>query len=471
MRSPIYPTIVWLGAVVICLTLPPSTSAQDFQIRDITDHVVVFTDPESGESQIVLQTERGLVVFNTFGSVIPAQRFKDNIRTALEREDFAYTLNMFDRLDFMGGNAAYDETMIIGHENLVAKYQGKDDEVKAEIQELIDMWRWKEDVARERLDEHEEGSEEALNEQRWITYCKRRADELEQGFSLVLPDTSYADRMTLDLGDVTLNLIWIGTAGDYTGTTVAVIPEDELAIIPHNIMAPGHLAPFPHPNYAELDVDRWITVLEELLESDDAVATVLCHTTHVWSNARARTHLEYIRRLWNATTAAAAADKSLDEIQEELSLDGAFAFVKEMPTYDDDDWFRPQHKTHVRLFFLQHQDLASELIRERGWESLSRSLAEIRKQLAEGGDIYVDETSINALGYDLMAQERFADAIAVLTLNVEVYPNSANAYDSLAEAFMKNGDTQKAIENYNKSLQLNPENDNAREMLDQLERS
>lgn len=458
-------------AALACQIPQQLAHAQDFQTRQVTDHVLIITEPESGERQIVLQSARGLVVFNTFSSQPPARRFKNYIQTALERDDFAYTLNMFDRLDFMGGNAAYDETMIIGHEALAAKYKGKDDEVRSEIQELIDMWRWKEDVARERLAQHEEGSDEALNEQRWIDYCRQRAAEMEEGFSLVLPDTTYSDRMTLDLGDVTLTLIWFGGAGNCLGTSVAVIPEDKLAIIPHHIMSPMHLAPYPHPDYAELDIDRWIAVLEDLLEGDDAVETVICHTDNVWSNERARSHLEYIRRLWHATTAAAAAGKNLAKTQEELSLDRAFAFVKDMPTYQEggDDWFRPQHLNHIRLFFLQHKDLASEYIRARGFDSLRSSLAEIRAQIGTGNDLYVDEISMNSLGYQLLEQERFADAIDVLTLNVEVYPGSANAYDSLGEAFMRGGDSLKAIENYKKSLELNPDNSNAREKLSELQ--
>jgi cytochrome c-type biogenesis protein CcmH/NrfG len=48
------------------------------------------------------------------------------------------------------------------------------------------------------------------------------------------------------------------------------------------------------------------------------------------------------------------------------------------------------------------------------------------------------------------------------------YPQSGNVYDSLAEAYMDNGDKQLAIENYQKSIQLNPSNKNAVEMLKKL---
>ena len=51
----------------------------------------------------------------------------------------------------------------------------------------------------------------------------------------------------------------------------------------------------------------------------------------------------------------------------------------------------------------------------------------------------------------------------------EKNPASSNAFDSLAEAYMKAGNKQLAIENYKKSLELNSYNNNAAEMLKKLQ--
>ncbi len=380
---------------------------------------------------------------------------------------------MVDRLDMFGGNAAYKETMIIGHDRFLEKYKGREKEVEAEIKELIEMWRWKEKVSRERLQSHEKGSETAIREQKWLNTCKRRADELESGFSLVLPTVFYNDRMSLDLGDIILKLIWFGKAGNYNGMSIVVIPEQHVAIIPEAILNSDHLAPYPHPDYAELDIPRWIAVLEEILEGENAVEKIICDNDQVWSRERAYTHLEYIRRLWDSVKIAEAAGKDLNEIQDQLSLDKDFSFVKEMQVYKDsgDEWVRPQHQTHVRLFFLQLKDLlASEIIKE-GWiDRLQASLAKIRKLRDEGSDVYFDEISINGIGYYLMKRGKIREAIEVFKLNVEIFPKSFNVYDFLGEAYMKSGDNENAIKNYRKSLELNPGNNNAREMLKKLEK-
>ena len=105
-----------------------------------------------------------------------------------------------------------------------------------------------------------------------------------------------------------------------------------------------------------------------------------------------------------------------------------------------------------------------------GVDSLQVSLAKVRELRDNGNDIYFDEASINGIGYYLMGLGKYAEAIQVLELNVEVFPRSFNVYDSLGEACMKNGDHQDAIDNYRRSLELNPENNNAREMLERLQK-
>ena len=51
---------------------------------------------------------------------------------------------------------------------------------------------------------------------------------------------------------------------------------------------------------------------------------------------------------------------------------------------------------------------------------------------------------------------------------MEIYPNYANGYDSLGEAYMKAGENELAVQNYEKSLELDPANNNAKEMLEVL---
>jgi tetratricopeptide (TPR) repeat protein len=78
------------------------------------------------------------------------------------------------------------------------------------------------------------------------------------------------------------------------------------------------------------------------------------------------------------------------------------------------------------------------------------------------------ETGLNRFGYQLLDREDKGSAIELFQFIVEIYPNSANAWDSLGEAYMAGGNAKLAIESYEKSLQLDPANANAVEMLKRL---
>ena len=80
-----------------------------------------------------------------------------------------------------------------------------------------------------------------------------------------------------------------------------------------------------------------------------------------------------------------------------------------------------------------------------------------------------DEDALNSLGGRLLDKRRTADAIAIFKLNIEEYPKSSNAYDSLGEAYSKNSQKDLAIENYRKAIELDPKNQNAVEKLKGLE--
>nr|WP_294934821.1 serine hydrolase [uncultured Flavobacterium sp.] len=80
------------------------------------------------------------------------------------------------------------------------------------------------------------------------------------------------------------------------------------------------------------------------------------------------------------------------------------------------------------------------------------------------------EYIINQKGYDLLSQKEYDKAIDVFSMNTFAFPKSANAFDSLAEAYMNKGDKIQAIKNYEKSLALDQNNGNAKVMLEELKK-
>ena len=75
---------------------------------------------------------------------------------------------------------------------------------------------------------------------------------------------------------------------------------------------------------------------------------------------------------------------------------------------------------------------------------------------------------MNRFGYESLQAGNIQAAIDLFKLNVTAYPDSPNVYDSLGEAYMKAGQKELAIQNYEMSLHLDPKNQNAIDSLKKL---
>lgn len=123
------------------------------------------------------------------------------------------------------------------------------------------------------------------------------------------------------------------------------------------------------------------------------------------------------------------------------------------------DWFK-----NVRQLSIA-QPLARTIL-ERGVDTAIKQYYELKKNQPAFYDF--GEPELNQLGYALMADQKMKAATEILKLNVAEYPQSFNTYDSLGEAYMNDGQRDLAIRNYKKSLELNPQNTNAVDMLKKL---
>ncbi|MFT5167457.1 MAG: CubicO group peptidase (beta-lactamase class C family) [Saprospiraceae bacterium] len=106
------------------------------------------------------------------------------------------------------------------------------------------------------------------------------------------------------------------------------------------------------------------------------------------------------------------------------------------------------------------------IIESGGIDYIEVSYAELK--MNQSGKYNFSENELNLLGYHYLGNDKLENAITLFKLNVETFPNSFNVYDSYAEALLKRGDKEKAIENYKKSVKLNPGNENGVKILKEL---
>ncbi len=105
-----------------------------------------------------------------------------------------------------------------------------------------------------------------------------------------------------------------------------------------------------------------------------------------------------------------------------------------------------------------------------GSKGSAAAIAEYRRLKSQEADKYeFNESDLNTVGYQLLGSGKTKDAIEIFKLNVEMYPKSSNAYDSLGEAYRADGQKDLAIANYRKSVELDPTNAGGVKAINELE--
>ncbi len=105
-----------------------------------------------------------------------------------------------------------------------------------------------------------------------------------------------------------------------------------------------------------------------------------------------------------------------------------------------------------------------EIIESEGADNLFEEYLKLKKE----GRYGIDEGNINTLGYYYLTRNNVPAALKIFEINIDAFPEAFNVYDSYGEGLMKSEQNEEAIENYKKSLELNPANVNAVEVLARL---
>lgn len=108
--------------------------------------------------------------------------------------------------------------------------------------------------------------------------------------------------------------------------------------------------------------------------------------------------------------------------------------------------------------------LRTELLKQ----GFDRGITVVTQLKKKDPTFQVNENELNSWGYQLVSQKNLPAALSIFKLNVVLCPGSANAFDSLAEAYEIMNNQVEALINYKKSLALNPKNKNAADRIQAL---
>jgi CubicO group peptidase (beta-lactamase class C family) len=217
------------------------------------------------------------------------------------------------------------------------------------------------------------------------------------------------------------------------------------------------------------DLARWIIALqhEKLLRTKSALETLWTAGTFnngqptLWANgwmAKPRPKHRVVAATGGSRAAFFVYPEDDFAVIVLTNLAGAYPedFIDELAGY-----YKPEIAASDPVTALRME------LRQRGYEHAIEVYQELKRKDPQFQPL---ENDLNEWAYRMMnGGGKPKEALEIFKLNVFLYPNSANVYDSVAEAYAINGNRELAIKNYKRSLELDPKNSNAAQQLKKLE--
>jgi len=125
------------------------------------------------------------------------------------------------------------------------------------------------------------------------------------------------------------------------------------------------------------------------------------------------------------------------------------------------------NKDQITYDYLKLEDsfkIPSMHLKDKNYDKAFAGYLEIQKQ--DSTSVLINEREFNSLGYKLLRKKEYENAIDVFKMNVTLFPKSDNVYDSLADAYLRNGDSLQAFNNYKKAFEYNNENKRAKQFVE-----
>ena len=144
----------------------------------------------------------------------------------------------------------------------------------------------------------------------------------------------------------------------------------------------------------------------------------------------------------------------------------AMAYLKKTPAENG----VPAHSMGVKYRAAKGLPASMDAFRaELGRQGFDHASAIYAAMQKDSPDFKLDKTALTEWGEDLINDNALPEAVSLLKFEVQIYPDTSSGHAALAEAYMKSGQKQLAIENYRKALDITPDNENAKQNLKELE--
>lgn len=299
-----------------------------------------------------------------------------------------------------------------------------------------------------------------IGHERVRTRLKQGLYVLEEYPESALPNITLTDSLSLYFNGERIRLIALPGAHDDNDIVVHFTKS--------KIVCTGALSAgmhFPSVDGVGGNALRYAATVQKLIDLlPDDVVLVPGHGRNC-TMAEQREFQDMLVKTTEIVRIGLTSGKDVATLQSEKVLKDWAAF--EGGTTTSDQWIRyiangvqnkkPKNPVAVELYYA---------LKEGGADSAVSTWHQLKKSKPD--EYSFSEVQLVVFGYYLLEKNKIQDAIKIFQLYIDEFPESWNAYDSMGEAHMMNDDKEQAKKYYRKSLELNPDNTNAEEVLKKL---
>jgi glyoxylase-like metal-dependent hydrolase (beta-lactamase superfamily II) len=287
--------------------------------------LIVWTcDHMQSIATVALATEKGIVVIET--SLIRSHdaRIRQMIEKEFGRNDIKYLINTHYHHDHTCGNQIYSDATIVGHNNIPAGMKGEltgDGLVK-----LVDKFKGMLKDREEALADSEPGSDEHKYFSEFITCLKLAIEELQNGFIPTYPSVMFEKNLTLDMGDMTVELYSIG--GMHTDSDIVIfVPEEGLVAI--GDVAPDQMLPYIRKDLKSdfsMTLENW----GRIVNSPSEIKYVnMAHSDMFLSVETFKEQYKYLNTLWQGLSEMYQQGLTIEDAKKKYTIEEDFPYFKD----------------------------------------------------------------------------------------------------------------------------------------------
>jgi glyoxylase-like metal-dependent hydrolase (beta-lactamase superfamily II) len=278
-----------------------------------------------------IQSQKGLVIIDTEASPRVMAPIKQKIEQTFGRSDWAYVINTHAHDNHCSGNSLFQGATVIGHENLAGDMQWlidrqtNPDFKRREVDRYSTILR----DLRTALPQYAANRAQAKLIQSDIIFYDLFLQDLQQGYEVVKPSVAFSDKYTLDLGDLTLELIFFGR-GHSNSDILIYIPQERVLVTGAIAYQQYRIPEIGEETHLE-DINRFIAVLDGLLADDVKIDHVIPGHSVPLTRAVLPPIRDFYERMLKEVQAARRQGLTLEQTTRLLTIRAKFPAFRDPP--------------------------------------------------------------------------------------------------------------------------------------------